>query len=376
MNNFLVLIHRIYKNGILKRGGADYIIDYLSFKSHNYLSIEHPLNSDDCSYIKKNGKLIKRFKLFGKSCAVWIQEFFYNFFYILISRRCNYDFILAVDPLNFLSAFAIKLFNGGKIHFHSVDYSENRFGNKTLDSIYNLIYKFTVKNADIVTYVSPIMGEKIKSLSPNFKQRVLFYLPNSPEFKKIPKVDPSKKNTSDLVFTKSFISDSEVDLLINIVGRVSEVKNNIVLNLIGNLSDTAKKKIIESKVSKNIKTYGLVPYKKNLRIISNSYIGIAWYENKISFEKYADSLKIREYAASGLPSICNNKISTAHEMEKVGAGIIANDAKEVAEGILLLMSDKHEYEQMRNSALKWAEEMDKVKIMDKLYKHIVSHEEK
>jgi len=362
--NILFLVHRIYKDDIVKKGGADYIADYLKSQGYSITTIEHPLNGSHNSFIKRTEN-IQEFQIIGKGPIRWIQEIFFN---IKNSPDENYRLILAVDPLNFVSAYLIKFFKKKniKILFHSIDYSENRFGNIIFDYIYNRLYSFSINNADMVTYVSKIMGEKIKNISKKGLdlKRILYYLPNSPEYEKMPRVDAKKKDKHTLVYSKSFIPNSELKMLQNIIKNLKIKYPKILLNIVGNVEK--KEQGVYPSLKTNIKLHGLVTYEKNIEIISKSYIGIGWYENRFSFEKYNDSLKLREYAALGLPSVCNDKTSTAIEMENEGAGIIGNNVAEIANAISALISNNKEYTIMRQNALRWAKKNDKSKLLKNL----------
>jgi len=361
--NVLFLVHRIFNNDNVKRGGADYIIDYLISKGYSITTIEHPLNGTHESYIKTDN-ISKTFRINGNGPIRWIQEIVFN---VAKAHKSDFALIISVDPLNFLSAYFLNKIKNRKhktkILFHSIDYSENRFGNSLLDFVYNSLYSFAVKNADVVTYVSKLMGEKIQQLRKN-RKNILFHLPNSPEFTKIPKTDSSKKNKNSLTFSKSFISNEELLLLQNVTTILKKRFPRIVLNIVGKISESTT--IINPNIKDNLIMHGLVPYEKNLEIISNSYIGLGWYENKFSFEKYNDSLKLREYAASGVPSICNNKTSTAIEMDKEGAGIIANTEKELAGAIATFITNEKKYYDMHINSIRWAKENDKSKLLEKL----------
>ena len=78
-------------------------------------------------------------------------------------------------------------------------------------------------------------------------------------------------------------------------------------------------------------------------------------------------MKLREYAAAGLPSVCNDKISTAFEMESEGAGYVVGEVSSMAERIIDLFLNPDLYKKVRLSALGWAKSMDKVKLLDELY---------
>lgn len=357
--SFLVLIHRVYKGEVIKKGGTDYIIDYLVSKGYSCLSIEHPLDSKaKRGLIRFRGKVIKEFYIYPSGPLKWVCEVFINVCYVL-SREHKYKFILAVDPLSFVSAYLIRFFTDLKIHFHSVDYSESRFSSRLLNNLYNFLYRLSIVKADLVTYVSPIMGDKISSILGGKLDSRCVYFPNSPEYTKISKVNSKSKEKTRVVYTKAFISDIEIHLLVDICNLLKNKGVNIKFHLVGNVVKDSIKYLKTSGVNDHFVLYGLVEYEKNLEIISNSYIGFAWYENKISFEKYADSLKIREYAASGIPTVCNDGISTATEVASKGAGIVACCAKGVAFSLYKLINDTSLYDKMSKNSLAWARENDK-----------------
>jgi glycosyltransferase involved in cell wall biosynthesis len=367
--NVLVFVHRIYKKGVVKKGGADYIIDYLSKKNFDTYLVEHPLDGVGPTHFGA-GKLVKKFLLFGSGPVRWVQEIAFNTFLFLFSfslkkRKC--DLVLAVDPLNFIAGDIIRSFSGVKVHFHSVDYSEHRFESPLLNKIYNFIYNFAVRNADIVTYVSKPMKSKLEKLGSERLGSILFHLPNSPEFKLMPRVPAGKREPGSVVYSKAFISDSEIKMLLEEFSVVAKKYPGAVLHLVGDVSENSQGLLKESSLSENIKLHGLVSYEENLEIVSKCLVGLGWYENKLSFEKYADSLKIREYAALGLPSICNDGISTAYEMEEEGAGIMVGKGKSLSEALLLLFSNTKVYKSTSKNALKWARSMDKVDLLNDLY---------
>ena len=87
VESFLVLIHRIYKDGVVKKGGTDYIIDHIIAEGDSCLSIEHPLDSRaKHSLVKRNGKIIKEFYIFPSGPLKWVCEVFINVFYVLMIK--------------------------------------------------------------------------------------------------------------------------------------------------------------------------------------------------------------------------------------------------------------------------------------------------
>ena len=82
---------------------------------------------------------------------------------------------------------------------------------------------------------------------------------------------------------------------------------------------------------------------------------------------YADSLKIREYAAAGLPTVCDNIYSTSDEIKQYNTGFVYNDYREMADVVLRLIKDESLYRRLSQNALAWAKKMDKINWLKKIY---------
>ncbi|OGC70112.1 hypothetical protein A2415_00750 [candidate division WWE3 bacterium RIFOXYC1_FULL_39_7] len=366
---FAVLVHRLYSGATIKKGGADYIVRYLESKGHAPIYVEHPLNTSGPTFVRI-GDQERAINLLGSGPIRWPQEVIVNILELI--KLSDLTYILAVDPLNFFGAWVTKLVIRPelRIHFHSVDYSDSRFSNPTLDFIYNQLYKFAVMNADVVTFVSRKAEIKIGEMTNGKAKGFLYFLPNSPEFNNIPKIKIENKKPGDLIYTKSFISDLEIDLMLKVVEEALKVDQSCSLHLAGNVSDSAKEKINKNKNANHVKCFGLVSYEKNIEILSKCAIGLAWYEGKNQFERYADSLKIREYAASGLPTICNDVVSTCHELEEENAGVMVKNEEEFIAAVKDLINDRERYVQYSKNALEWSMKFDKAKLLDNLYPHL------
>ncbi len=371
---FLVIIHRIFSGEIVKKGGADQIIEYLIGKGCPLTIAEHPLfESSSESRITRDGQIIERARLNAPVPINWLREVIFNV------TRLNkiggrYTFILSGDPLCFVSAWLLKVLGlSSKIHFHSVDYSDRRFRNIFLNRVYKFLYRLAVKGSDTVTFVSYPMGEVIKGI---LGERVFLakadYLPNSPVFDKIPRINPELKNRYTLVVNSSIYSLLEVRRFIR---QIEELRNKfpqVVLNIVGNLNEEAKNLIKNSSAAGNISLHGLISYPENIKLISEAYIGLAWYDNTRSFEKYADSLKIREYAAAGIPTVSNRGISTAVEMEKVEAGLVVDKESDLAPAVCRLIGDPRFYLKLSKNAINWAKKNDKNILLESLSYKLLS----
>jgi glycosyltransferase involved in cell wall biosynthesis len=359
----VTLVHRIFTRTGIKPGGIDYVTTFLENKGFEVIFIEHPLSGKHVTRVK-NGENIREYNIPIAGIPRWPIEIAFNVIKTLSYRKV--ELIIAVDPLNFVAAYIVSLVRKTPVQFHAVDFSEHRFGIKFLDALYREIYYFSIAHASFVTYVSKNMRSIVQPRVESLDKAV--FLPNSPDYEKAIRVDPEKKNCYELVYTKSNISNTEIDMLVELVSKLKEKFPSVKMNVIGNVSDETSKKINQHSLESVLILHGLVDYQVNIQIMSKSYVGVAWYENVRSFEKYADSLKIREYAASGLPVVCNGNISTALEASENGLLLLCENVNELTEALKKLMADTALYSNMREKALYWAKENDKNKLLTSLYR--------
>lgn len=367
---YLFITHRTYDNGKIKLAGIDQIIDFFIEKKATIFLVEHPIESDFfISFLKK---IAGEKKNILKTCKIWPQnepwrwfgEILYSFFWVKnIIKKENVSIIFAVDALNVFSILPLKLFNKNlKIYFFSADYSDKRSNSYILNKIYKIVYNLSLKLSDKTFVVSNRIYD---CLSPLYYGKIIF-LPNSPLYDKIIKIEPDLKNKFSLVFCAGRLTER-----VNLEGIFFVVKilrgfyPQIILNLIGKFNCRAKELIDKYGIQNNIQVYNFLLHDETIKVISQSYVGISYYSENVSHIYWGDSLKIREYAAAGLPTVCDGITSTADEMSKYKAGFIIKSPEEMAGKIKKLIDSKTLYREIRESALLWANKMDKNRILEK-----------
>jgi len=364
----LFIVHRLYFNNQVKKGGADRIVDFL--KTQNTIDIiAHPLKNIFYPSFFSSNKIEKKYHNHFKQPFCWLEQIIINVIWIL-KINFQYDLIIATDPLSFFSAYIIKkLKKTKKIQFHSTDYSLPRFKNIIFEFFYQKFYILALKRADLITVVSLKMANKAYELL-GYKKKNIVILPNSPDFSKIPKVPPNNRKLKHFAISVGIFED-QVDLksLLISLKFLKRLMNDFILEIIGYVP----KKYIKLFYNKGFKTntifYGILPYEKAIKKISECSIGITCYSANHSYVHYADSLKIREYAAAGLPIVCDNIYGTAQEVKENIAGYVYNNPTEMVEYLIKLTSNKKLYLTISNNALNWAKKMDKARLLSNLYEN-------
>lgn len=368
---YLFITHRTYDNGKIKLAGIDQIMDFFIGKKAAVFLLEHPIESDFfISFLKK---ITSEKKNILKTCKIrpqnepwrWFGEILYSFFWAKnIIKKENISIIFAVDALNVFSILPLKLFNKNlKIYFFSADYSDKRSNNYIINKIYKIVYNLSLKFANKTFVVSNRIYD---CLSPLYYGKIIF-LPNSPLYDKIIKIEPDLKNKFSLVFCAGRLTERvNLEGIFFVIKILKGFYSQITLNLIGKFNCEAKELIDKYEIQNNIQVYNFLSHDETIKVISQSCIGVSYYSENVSHIYWGDSLKIREYAAAGLPTVCDGITSTADEMSKYRAGFIIKSPEEMAEKIKELIDNKTLYGKVRENALLWANKMDKNRILEKI----------
>jgi len=371
-SNFVILIHRHSINGLIKKSGFDRVIDCLINKGERVILIENELETGNYSRIKivdqRDEKIFMSYKLWlSKIPFRWILEIFYNL--NIMFRHINIRrYIIAVDPLNFLSAYFFSRFHRKvKIYFHAIDFSESRFESKSLNTIYNFFFRFALKKADKVSVVSKRMLLKFQQMIPSGKYT---YLPNSPVFRKVPRIPIKQREKYSLGLLGVLYRGINYEEIVRVVKRlVDNFSKKVKVYVVG---DGDSKTFFESVVHRNnldnnFIFCGMKSHRESLSIISRCYIGITYYSNTFPFQYYGDSIKIREYAACGLPIVADGITSTAEEAWEYRCGDVFKNTEEMFLKIKSLFENEDKYKRYSKNALKWAKKFDKEKLVKNLF---------
>jgi len=377
--DFVVVLHRLYDNGNIKKGGVDLIVDYLLKKNKTILLIEYPLDYKQSNQMRVSQLTYNETKplyytpvFIRVSVISWIIEFFLTL--TTISRYSAVGgVIITGDPLATLPAILLRKAGMFKFHYyHSIDYSTKRFKNPLLNSLYTKILKMGVKSADLVGVVS---RPAVDRLAREGVKRTIF-IPNSMDYHSLDKIRKPvvQRKHGNLVITCSEVSNKYlIKDLVMLTQKLKEKYESIHLDVVGRFdSNSTYCKELTNYVNSNnlqdtITFHGQVDREANYQIISQSYIGLAFYDGLHSHVMFGDALKIREYSAFGLPTVADSHTPTAVEMNEVSAGFTVSGFNEAYNKIDILLSDINNYNRVSECALRWAKKFDKKKILDDLY---------
>lgn len=378
--DYIIIIHRLWTQGIRKRGGVDKILDYLSYQGKKILLIEHPLEGlaeettlenylSVISKIDKRGyhEIEKVNTRRGNTILSWMFEILFNY-KVITKYVCNKPVFVSSDPLNSLTGI-VFFWKFVKKYFHCVDYSENRFNGKLLNYIYQVIYNLTFISFDLIGVVS--LRTKSAMIKKGCSDNKIFYIPNSPMFVKhnIPK----DRDAIIAYSSRGIMEKYNYTLALEILRKVKKINPNVKMYLIGGTEqdpdyvNKIRNLIDKYELGRNIEFTGYLEQDKLNNILLKSKIGFCFYSESVKYHTfYGDSLKIREYALYGIPTISDGNSATDEEMAENEAGIVITNAKEGCDSVVHLLTDRDEYSRLSNNCIKWSKRMDKNLILRQL----------
>ena len=286
----------------------------------------------------------------------------------VVARNKNETTIyIGIDPLNALfGIISKKIFGIKKVIFYTADYAKVRFGNRLLNSIYHLIDRFAVKNADEVWNVSTRIYEL--RLQQNIIPERNFFVPNSPAFYDIKRRSIGKINRYELITVATSTKNTDLTIIFTAISDLSKKYPDISLKIIGldNWQNNYINLLKKLNLSSRIKFLKCMPHAELIDNLCAAGVGLALYTNAFSWTYFSDSMKARYYLACGLPVIMTDISSTAGDIRKRNAGmIISFNRKNLVYALDELLSNINTYKRYRNNAIKLARDFDIEKILQK-----------
>jgi len=200
--------------------------------------------------------------------------------------------------------------------------------------------------------------------------RYMFF-PNSPDAASCPRRPTRDRQRHNLMLLG--ISDRGIDheVLLDGMQCLLRRRPEMRLHIIGQGGEDRLRHGAEQRgIAATLVFHGFQTRERALEMVAAAGIGVVMYAQEHPWQYYGDSIKIREYAACGLPVICDGLTSTAEEAAQAGVATIVADAEGFAEAVARLTSDDAAYERAAAAALAWAKENDKRLFLEEFMRRI------
>lgn len=362
---------------IFADGPAQALIEYLTennvakeviFIGHPLLPVPgEPSISFLYRYLGRKREEIKERKNFGQRFSLhYLENFFVSIFWVLKTKE-KWDIYIGANNLNALSGLVLKsLGKVKKVVFYCVDYAPQRFSHPIVNSLYHLFDKLVVLYADEIWNLSPRMVEgrkKYKNLTVSPQKNKI--IPMGIWFNKVKRVSFARVEKHSLVFMGHLMRKKGVQSIIKAVPLILKEIPDFKFLIIGKgeYEGELKRLVKGLSLEKRVIFAGYIADHEKMESTMAKCAGaVALYEKgdlERNFTYYADPGKIKDYLGAGLPVILTDVPPNAHELEKVGCGIVISENKEeIAAAVVKFMSNNSKLKEFREKALVYAKRFD------------------
>ncbi len=329
---FHLISHVVFQKNTEIYGPAHVLVRFLQQKQKPVNFVCLPLDLEGQFYIQdQQGKYVTS-QNFSSLLQKYGYDLWYVLKYILNYRPSSGDTVIAVDPLNGLFFSLVKPLMGFRFIYYTADYSDNRFNNLLLDTVYKLFDWICLQVCDQNWCVSEAIVEKRKDQGYKAKAK---FLPNTPILDDQPRLQKSTSQNK-LIYVGRMEDNMKIWELIKAIPMILKQSPKTTLTLIGSGSqdDQIKTFIKKEKLSDCISFLGPLPNAKVIENLKEHGIGLALYSGGNTWNKYGDSMKIREYQYYGLPVMTTTIPSNSREITEYECGVVFSPEEVTSELIV------------------------------------------
>lgn len=326
------------------------LVNYLIDWDCDFHVLYHPLGPQGATWIDSyvSGRLTARHRIraiHSPSILRYIGDVAIGAFSLMRVSKTSMPYFIGADPLNALIGLILrKLGRVRKAVYYSVDYSPNRFSNRTLNRIYHYLDRLCAARSDFVWNVSSRITDMRSSLGVSDYRNL--FVPNVPSTMAVSKFRNESRDINSIVTIGRLDEQQDYKGLIRAILTLLDDYPRLTLTIIGDgpLSGLLIDYVKEQRLDRVVRFTGFLSNEQALRAISRSGIGCALYSGAFQWNVYGDSMKCREYLALGLPILTNDTHSTVTDIREYGAGVICeSDPISYADGLRSLLMGYEDY---------------------------------
>ena len=164
-------------------------------------------------------------------------------------------------------------------------------------------------------------------------------IPNAPSFDPSLVLPYEARTPESVVMVGSLDPILDETMLLDCLELLLGLRPNVAVTIVGTGSgaDGFRAEVVRRGLEENVRLTGHLPRTEALSVVRDSRVGLAFYSGRATWNEYGDSVKVREYLASGVPVVTTRNHAVAPELEWSGAGVLVDDAIQAATAIDALL---------------------------------------
>jgi glycosyltransferase involved in cell wall biosynthesis len=343
-------------------GPTEALIEYLTMRKWDILAILNPLEYSNRK--KRSVVTIAKGKNIGKveplnlkhpAIVSWMLDWIFVFWFSLFWQG-TVDVFIGCDPLNAsVGVILKKIGKVKKLVYYNIDWSERRFREGIINSIYYALDHACVRQCDVNWCVTDSLIQLRKKQGADSIKLLL--VPVGVESEGIPDPLTVRYDQHALVFLGAFEKTKGIELVISAWPVIKKKDPQARLIVIGKTPKGITEVPYEDRLIKleGVEVLGVIGHNEVLNKLPYYGIGLAPYApDADSVTKYADPSRIKDYLACGLPVITTDVPNIAKVIAAMQAGVIVRyDKHQFVESVIRMMNSDS-YGTYRTNALRFA----------------------
>lgn len=362
---YYLVSHVVYQNDVPIFGPIHVVAEFLKLQKKKYIEITAPLTFEGV-YTFVDGKRIEKLPAQATSTVFkYWQDLQFITSKILVRKPTEQDTVIAADPLCALPFVVLKVLYDFKLIYYTVDYADQRFDNKIVETVYRLLDRFALWACDqnwcVSTRIVAVREQQ------GFAKKAVF-VPNTNISKQLPKTQKSTY-MHKLIYVGRMEKNMFIYELLKIAQKLYSLNKRFSLTLIGGGTEAAEvtTTIKKQKLEKVVTYLGPLSNDQVQKQLAKHGIGLALYGDSKNWNRYGDSMKIREYQQFGLPVITTDVPSNAEEVAAQNAGVVIKNNKVTTAKVVTAVAEiEKQYAAYTKQAVLLAKQNMKVPILEKL----------
>jgi glycosyltransferase involved in cell wall biosynthesis len=356
----LVLTHAVVSGGRSMFGPSHNVVERLAERGADVRLVEQSMDAGEPNAITvhEGGRLVgsRRFRyLVGAPPVRYVFELLRN---VRELARGGFEVAVVVDPLNYAAVLVTRVLGlrgRFRVGYYTADYAHERFPSALMNTVYHALDRLALRDADAVWGVSePIAKLRAGQGVPPGK---IHTVPNAPRFDSSAVLGRDDREPGSVIVMAHFEEAFDDDLIADAIERLRARVPGLRVKLVGPGSGAAR---IADRVGDAVEVLGYRPHEEALRIAGRCLVGWAPYGKGASWHEYRDSIKLREYAALGLPAVT----TPGHGLANEAVAAVTEGPEASADALERLLTDESEWRRAHEAAVAFAQRNDRAVLVD------------
>ncbi len=365
-------------------GAHDALFSYLRDRARSVIFLKHPFYYSDTKYSvatvarKSNENELRLKPRLRVTVIDYFLDSLFTFCFFGFYKRVHV--LIAADPSNALAGILLrKLGLVCKVVFFATDYTPRRFSNSTLNKAYHLSEAYCAIASDQTWNISPRILEaralKLARLGRTIRPESQIVVRVPVDYSRVRPLEDLHRHS--LVYSGNLGYELGLDAVFEAINALRQIIPDISLTILGKgpIRKNLSIQVREMGLSANVRFVEYISSRERfIEFLSSYAVGLAIYKpSDQTLVNFADVGKIKAYLGCGLPVIVTRHSYNSREVESANAGIVVSyDRKEIADALLLLLTDEEKFVELRRNAVLLAAQFSPEKIFGEALSRLLS----